>query len=62
MPYTLCIHQWQKSVMACNEGLQDIPKLQEVAGHKQAKARMQGYDGNTNNAPLANQQATNRAS
>jgi hypothetical protein len=36
-------------------------KLQEAAGNKQAKARRQGYDGNTNNAPLANQQATNRA-
>jgi hypothetical protein len=29
-------------------------KLQEVAGNKQAKARRQGYDGKTNNAPLAN--------
>jgi hypothetical protein len=29
-------------------------KLQEVAGHKQAEARSQGYDGNTNNAPPAN--------
>jgi hypothetical protein len=36
-------------------------KLQKVAGSKQAKARRQGYDGNTNNAPPANQQATNRA-
>jgi hypothetical protein len=36
-------------------------KLQEVAGSKQAKARRQGYDGNTNNAPPVNQQATNRA-
>jgi hypothetical protein len=36
-------------------------KLQEVAGHKQAKARRQGYDGNANNAPPANQQATNGA-
>jgi hypothetical protein len=34
-------------------------KPQEVAGNKQAKARRQGYDGNTSNAP--NQQATNRA-
>jgi hypothetical protein len=36
-------------------------KLQEVAGNKQAEARRQGYDGNTNNAPLVNQQATNGA-
>jgi hypothetical protein len=36
-------------------------KLQEVAGNKQAKARRQGYEGNTNNAPPANQQATNGA-
>jgi hypothetical protein len=36
-------------------------KLQEVAGNKQAKARRQGYDGSTNNAPPTNQQATNRA-
>jgi hypothetical protein len=36
-------------------------KLQEVAGNKQAEARRQGYAGNTNNAPPANQQATNRA-
>jgi hypothetical protein len=36
-------------------------KLQEVAGHKQAEVRRQGYDRNTNNAPPANQQATNRA-
>jgi hypothetical protein len=36
-------------------------KLQEVAGNKQAKARRQGYDGNTNNAPLASQQATKGA-
>jgi hypothetical protein len=36
-------------------------KLQEVAGNKQAKARRQGYEGNTKNAPLANQQATNGA-
>jgi hypothetical protein len=36
-------------------------KLQEVAGNKQAKARRQGYEGNTNNTPLASQQATNRA-
>jgi hypothetical protein len=36
-------------------------KLQEVAGNKQAQARSQGYDGNTNNTPPTNQQATNRA-
>jgi hypothetical protein len=36
-------------------------KLQEVAGNKQAKARRQGYEGNTNNTPPANQQANNRA-
>jgi hypothetical protein len=36
-------------------------KLQEVAGNKQAEARRQGYEGNTNNAPPANQQATNGA-
>jgi hypothetical protein len=36
-------------------------KLQEAAGTKQAKARRQGYDGNTNNAPPANLQAINRA-
>jgi hypothetical protein len=36
-------------------------KLQDVAGNRQAEARRQGYDGNTNNAPPANQQATNRA-
>jgi hypothetical protein len=34
-------------------------KLQEVAGNKQAKARRQGYEGNTNNAPPTSQQATN---
>jgi hypothetical protein len=34
-------------------------KLQEAVGHKQAEARRQGYDGNTSNAPLENQQATN---
>jgi hypothetical protein len=34
-------------------------KLQEVAGNKQAEARRQGYVGNTNNEPPANQQATN---
>jgi hypothetical protein len=26
-------------------------KLQEAAGNKQARARRQGYEGNTNNAP-----------
>jgi hypothetical protein len=36
-------------------------KLQEVAGNKQAEARRQGYDGKTNNAPPASQQATNEA-
>jgi hypothetical protein len=36
-------------------------KLQEVAENKQAGGRRQGYDGNTNNTPPANQQATNRA-
>jgi hypothetical protein len=34
-------------------------KFQEVAGHKQAKARSQGYEGNTNNTPPANQQQSN---
>jgi hypothetical protein len=34
-------------------------KLQEVAGNKQAKARRQGYEGNTNNRPPANQQPNN---
>jgi hypothetical protein len=29
-------------------------KLQEAVGHKQAKARRQGYDGNTSSAPPAN--------
>jgi hypothetical protein len=36
-------------------------KLQEVTRHKQAEARRQGYDGNTNNAPPAYQQANNGA-
>jgi hypothetical protein len=36
-------------------------KLQEVAGNKQAEARRQGYEGNTNNTPPSNQQANNRA-
>jgi hypothetical protein len=35
-------------------------KLQEVAGNKQAKARRQGYEGNTNNTTLANQQPNNK--
>jgi hypothetical protein len=34
-------------------------KLPEVAGNKQAKARRQGYEGNTNNTPPANQQPNN---
>jgi hypothetical protein len=33
-------------------------KLQEVAASKQAEASRQGYEGNTNNAPPASQQAT----
>jgi hypothetical protein len=36
-------------------------KLQEVAGNKQAEARRQGYEGNTNNGRPANYQATNEA-
>jgi hypothetical protein len=36
-------------------------KLQEVVGNKQAEARRQGYEGNTNNSPPTNQQATNGA-
>jgi hypothetical protein len=36
-------------------------KLQEAVGHKQAKARRQGYDRNTSNGPPASQQATNGA-
>jgi hypothetical protein len=36
-------------------------KLQEVAGNKQAEARRQGYEGNTNNAPPTSQQAINGA-
>jgi hypothetical protein len=36
-------------------------KLQEAAGNKQAEARRQGYEGNTNNTPSSNQQANNRA-
>jgi hypothetical protein len=34
-------------------------KLQEVAGNKQAEASRQGYEGNTNNTPPANQQPNN---
>jgi hypothetical protein len=34
-------------------------KLKEAAGNKQAKARRQGYEGNTNNTPSSNQQANN---
>jgi hypothetical protein len=34
-------------------------KLQEVAGNKQVEARRQGYEGNTNNTPPANQQPNN---
>jgi hypothetical protein len=36
-------------------------KLHEAAGNKQAKARRQGYEGNTNNAPSSSHQANNRA-
>jgi hypothetical protein len=36
-------------------------KLQEAAGNKQAKARRQGYKGNTNSAPSSSQQANNGA-
>jgi hypothetical protein len=32
-------------------------KLQEAAGNKQDKARRQGYEGNTNNAPSSSQQS-----
>jgi hypothetical protein len=42
--------------------LQNILKLQEAAVNKQAKAKTQGYEGNTNNAPTTIQQANNRAS
>jgi hypothetical protein len=35
-------------------------KLQEAALHKQAEAKRQGYEGNTNNAP-ASQQGNNGA-
>jgi hypothetical protein len=34
-------------------------KLQEAAGNKQAEARRQCYEGNTNNIPPSNQQANN---
>jgi hypothetical protein len=36
-------------------------KLQEAAGNKQAEARRQGYESNTNNAPSSSQQANNGA-
>jgi hypothetical protein len=36
-------------------------KLQEVEGNKQAEARRQGYEENTNNTPSANHQANNGA-
>jgi hypothetical protein len=37
-------------------------KLQEAAVNKQAKAKRQGYEGNTNNAPTTIQHANNEAS
>jgi hypothetical protein len=37
-------------------------KLQEAALSKQAEAKRQGYEGNTNNAPTMTQQANNGAS
>jgi hypothetical protein len=37
-------------------------KLQEAAVNKQAEAKRQGYEGNTNNAPTMIQQANNGAS
>jgi hypothetical protein len=37
-------------------------KLQEAAVNKQAEAKRQGYEGNTNNAPTMTRQANNRAS
>jgi hypothetical protein len=37
-------------------------KLQEAAVNKQAKAKRQGYEGNTNNAPTMTQQGNNGAS
>jgi hypothetical protein len=36
-------------------------KLQEAAGNKQAKAKRQGYEGNTNSVAPSNQQANNGA-
>jgi hypothetical protein len=36
-------------------------ELQEAIGFKQAKAKSQGYGGDTNNTPPANQQPTNGA-
>jgi hypothetical protein len=36
--------------------------LQEAAVSKQAEAKRQGYEGNTNNAPIMTQQANNGAS
>jgi hypothetical protein len=37
-------------------------KLQEAAMSKQAEAKRQGYEGNTNNAPTKSQQANNGVS
>jgi hypothetical protein len=37
-------------------------KLQEAAISKQAKAKRQGYEGNTNNTPTKDQQVNNGAS
>jgi hypothetical protein len=37
-------------------------KLQEAAMSKQAKAKGQGYNGNTNNAPTKDQHVNNGAS
>jgi hypothetical protein len=37
-------------------------KLHEAAVNKQAEAKRQGYEGNTNNAPTTTQQANNGAS
>jgi hypothetical protein len=37
-------------------------KLQEAAMSKQAEAKRQGYEGNTNNASIKDQQANNRTS
>jgi hypothetical protein len=48
----------------CRHAMKDCKtflKLQEVAGNKQVGARREDYDGNTSNAPPANQQATNEA-